>query len=128
MPADCDRDCTNSKFEITLSESEINERLQALANEDCRHLVGYLLDHGDTTVTADSLIEHLANATDKPPEKVRTNLHHHYWPQLKNAGLVEFDSAMGELSYAGGQFTRTILGVTAAISEQSYESSGNSDN
>lgn len=124
MPSDCDCHRPDADPEITLSEAEITDRLAAMANEQCRHLIDYLLANDATSVTADALVDHIAEITDESPETVRTALHHRNWPQLEDAGLVKFDPATGTLSYTGGRFTKDILETAAISSDQSYHISG----
>lgn len=120
MSDECATDRGDSAPKATLSESEIDEALGALADEHCRHFLGFLIRECPTPVAAATAVDHVADATDTSRERVRTILHHNYWPRLESAGLVEYDPATDALSYAGGEFCREVLRLTEATSGRSY--------
>ena len=93
----------------SLSEAEIDERLEALANEQRWYLLWYLIAEDASPVRMAAAVDYVADATGELPEDVRPLLYHQHLPRLKSAGLVAYDSDADILSYSGSKLTRKIL-------------------
>lgn len=90
----------------SLSESEITERLRALADEQRRVLVGYLVA-ADGPTSVDDVVEQVATATGESVETVRLLVRHTHVPKLEAAGLVARDA--DRLVFCDCEFTEELL-------------------
>lgn len=111
----------------SLSETEIDARLNALADELSRHFLGYLIAKNPGPVSVSAAVTHVADVTDRPLEEVRTLMHHRIWPRLVEIGLVTYDPSTDRLSYAGGTFTEAVLRSISYGSPTPYITSGASN-
>ena len=95
-----------------MAESAISEQLRALAAEDRRHLLRYLLESGGNAASTTELVEHVADVTDTSVEQVQVRMRHDHLPSLLAAGLVDTDPETETVSYAGGELVTELLETT----------------
>lgn len=86
-------------------------QFRALASEQRRALLLFLLDEYPSSVPLDAAVAHVATATNRSHEQTELEIRHTHLPVLDDAGLVTLDSADEDelLAYSGGGFVQDVL-------------------
>lgn len=95
-------------------ETEVDELLTVLANQQCRAIVGYFRDSSEDVASLDDLASHVRSeesgaADQRGKQSVTIRLHHATLPRLADAGIVDYDARSRTVRYRGHTLLEPLL-------------------
>lgn len=78
-------------------DAPLDAVFDALADSQCRTLLGHLAECDDDRVGVEDLAAHIADADD--PRSLVAHLHHVLLPKLADAGFLDYDTDRGAVRY-----------------------------
>jgi len=85
--------------------------LYALADEQRRLVVRYLMNDEEGVTSYRELADYIASHSAVRPERARLRLEHTTLPLLAEAKLLQYDAERERIQYRSDEFAETVLAV-----------------
>ncbi|WP_455428726.1 DUF7344 domain-containing protein [Haloferax gibbonsii] len=118
-----------STFDVPSSQQEpdrIGELCDVIAKQRRRHVLYFLRDADEATVSVERLVQHLVGrerererADDDDNARVEQRLYHVSLPKLVNAGVIEHDRRSGCVRYRPSPQLEQLLEQVSELEERS---------